>query len=117
MNKTLFIFSSVFFVLFATAARVVAVEAGDKGAPIVFMSDFGTLDDGVAIVKGVILSLYPKAQVIDLTHQVPAFSVHDAGRFIFNTAPHFPTGTVFLTLVDGNSGRNFGGSRKPIVLK
>ncbi len=82
-------------------------------APIVFTSDFGTQDDGVAIVKGIILSVEPTVKIVDMTHEVPAFSVRDAGRFVANTAPHFPKGTVFLTLVD----RNVGGVRKPIVMK
>lgn len=94
---------------------LVAVFSSFAGAmaPIVFTSDFGTADDGVAIVKGVILTREPSANVIDLTHQIPAFSVRDAGRFVANTSPHYPPGTVFLTLVD----RGGAGPRKPIVMK
>ena len=101
------------YILLALNCLNIAQAKEIKLAPIVFTSDFGTQDDGVAIVKGVILSIEPQAIIIDLTHQVPAFSVRDAGRFVANTAPHYPTGAVFLTLVD----RNIGGTRKPIVLK
>lgn len=86
---------------------------GEIGPPIVFMSDFGTDGEGVAIVKGVILGVSPLSRVIDLTHQVPAFSVKDGARFLQNTAAYFPPGTVFLTLID----RHSSGPRRGIVLK
>lgn len=96
----------------SSPSRFPASESG-RPSPIVFMSDFGTDGDGVAIVKGIILGLSPEAKVVDLTHQVPAFSVKEAARLLHNTAAAFPKGTVFLSLVD----RHSQGPRRGIVLK
>jgi SAM hydroxide adenosyltransferase N-terminal domain len=40
-------------------------------ATIVFMTDFGTVDDSVPICKGVMYSIMPDVRIVDLTHQVP----------------------------------------------
>lgn len=106
-TKTLLLFPLFFLSAFLWG------DAPSVPNPIVFTSDFGTQDDGVAIVKGIILTIEPQAKIVDLTHSVPAFSVRDAGRFVANTAPHFPKGSVFLTLVD----RNVGAPKKPIVMR
>ena len=54
---------------------------------IVFMSDFGTTDDSVAICKGVMMGIEPNARIIDITHQVNPFSIFDGARFLAGTAP------------------------------
>ena len=61
--------------------------ARDSHAPIiVFMTDYGTVDDAVAICKGVMLSIAPDARIIDLTHQVTAYSIADGARYLARTA-------------------------------
>ena len=51
---------------------------------ITLLTDFGTSDYFVPAVKGVILTLNPQAQVVDLTHDIPAQDVH-AGAFTLGT--------------------------------
>ena len=68
--------------------------------PVVFLSDFGTGDDAVAAVKGVMLGIDPRLQVIDLTHQVRPYAIADGARLLADTAPYYPKGTVFLAVVD-----------------
>ena len=80
---------------------------------IVFMSDFGTSDDSVAICKGVIYKILPEALIIDLTHQVNPYSIQDAARFLAGTATYYPPGTVFLAVVDPG----VGSTRKPVIVK
>ena len=80
---------------------------------LVFMSDFGVLDDSVAICKGVMLSLDPQLRIVDLTHQVTPYSVLDGARFLFGAAPYYPAGTVFVAVVDPG----VGSSRRAIVVK
>lgn len=80
---------------------------------IVFISDFGTVDDSVAICKGVILQIAPDTQVIDLTHEVTPYSIQDAARFLEGTTAYYPAGTVFLAVVDPG----VGSTRKPIIVK
>ncbi len=80
---------------------------------IVFMTDFGTVDDSVAICKGVMLQITPEAEIIDLTHEVTPYSIEDAGRFLAGTTPYYPAGTVFLSVIDPG----VGSARKPIIVK
>jgi S-adenosylmethionine hydrolase len=86
----------------------------DIGRPtIVFMTDFGTANDAVAICKGVIYSIAPDARVIDLTHQVTPFSIDEGARFLSGATPYYQPGTVFLVVVDPGVGT----SRKAIIVK
>jgi S-adenosylmethionine hydrolase len=68
------------------------------------MTDFGTLDDAVAVCKGVIKSIAPEAEIIDLTHQVTPFSIGEGARLLARTSQYYPRGTIFLTVVDPGVG-------------
>jgi len=81
--------------------------------PVVFLSDFGTGDEAVAAVKGVMLGIDPRLQVIDLTHQVHPYAIADGARLLADTAPFYPKGTVFLAVIDPG----VGGTRKPMVAR
>ena len=81
--------------------------------PVVFLSDFGTADEAVAAVKGVMLGIDPRLQVIDLTHQVRPYAIADGARLLADTAPFYPKGTVFLAVIDPG----VGGTRKPMVAR
>jgi S-adenosylmethionine hydrolase len=80
---------------------------------LVFMTDFGQRDDSVAICKGVMLGLEPRLRIIDLSHDVEPYSVLDGARFLAGTAPYYPAGTVFVTVIDPG----VGSERRPIVAK
>src|SRR5438067_4311375 len=67
---------------------------------LVFMTDFGTVDDSVAICKGVMLGIDPELKIIDLTHQVTPYSILDGARFLAGAAPYYGTGTVFVVVID-----------------
>ena len=82
-------------------------------ATVVFLSDFGTRDDAVAICKGVMLQIAPSVRVIDLTHEVTPYSVADGARLLADTAEHYPAGTVFLAVIDPGVGSD----RKPMVAR
>jgi S-adenosylmethionine hydrolase len=80
---------------------------------VVFMTDFGIVDDSVALCKGVMYGIVPNLRIVDLTHQVIAFSIADGARFLFGASPYFPSGTVFVAVVDPT----VGSTRKAIVVK
>ena len=71
---------------------------------IVFMTDFGTANDAVAICKAVILGIAPDAPIMDITHQVTPFSIEEGSRFLAGVTPYYPSGTVFLVVVDNGVG-------------
>jgi len=80
---------------------------------IVFMTDFGTANDAVAICKAVILRIDPGVRIMDITHQVTPFSIPEGARFLAGVTPYYPGGTVFLVVVDPGVGT----ARKAIVVK
>jgi hypothetical protein len=80
---------------------------------IVFMTDFGVIDDAVAICKGVMIGIAPEAEIIDLTHQVTPFSISEGARLLGRTAQYYPSGTVFVTVIDPGVGT----SRKSVIVK
>jgi S-adenosylmethionine hydrolase len=80
---------------------------------IVFMTDFGTANDSVAICKAVIAGIAPDARIMDITHQVTPFSIEEASRFLYGVTPYYPSGTVFLAVVDPGVGT----SRKAVIVK
>ena len=71
---------------------------------IVFMTDFGTANDAVAICKAVMLGIAPDARIMDITHQVTPFSIEEASRFLTGVTPYYPAGTVFVAVIDPGVG-------------
>ena len=89
-----------------------ASEVAQKYPPtIVFMSDFGVVDDSVALCRGVMYSVMPDVRIVDLTHEVTPFSILDGARFLYGATPYYPAGTVFVVVVDPG----VGSTRKAIV--
>lgn len=98
----------------AACTNAFAVDYAAKAPPtIVFMSDFGVVDDSVALCKGVMYSIAPDLRIVDLTHQVTPFSILDGARFLYGTTPYFPAGTVFVVVIDPG----VGSMRKAIIVK
>jgi S-adenosylmethionine hydrolase len=85
----------------------------DSRPTIVFMTDFGSANDAVAICKAVMLGIAPDARIMDITHQVTPFSIEEAARFLEAVTPYYPEGTVFVAVIDPGVGT----SRKAIVVK
>jgi hypothetical protein len=91
-----------------------AAQAAQKyPQTIVFMTDFGLLDDSVAICRGVMYGIMPDVRIVDLTHQVTPFSIFDGARYLYGATPYFPAGTVFVVVVDPT----VGSTRKAIVAR
>ena len=71
---------------------------------ISILTDFGTHDPFVGIMKGVIQSIAPGATTIDLTHELPPGDIQRAAVTLWQSLPYFPKGTVFLVVVDPGVG-------------
>jgi len=91
-----------------------ASETAQKYPPtIVFMTDFGVVDDSVALCRGVMYGIMPDVRIVDLTHEVTPFSIRDGARFLYGATPYFPAGTVFVVVIDPT----VGSTRKAIVAR
>ncbi len=103
----------LFSFLIATAVCGAAQAAPAQSPRLVFMTDFGVLDDSVAICKGVMYSIDPDLRIVDLTHQVTPYSILDGARYLFGATPYYPAGTVFVVVIDPG----VGSSRKAVTVK
>jgi S-adenosylmethionine hydrolase len=71
---------------------------------ITLLTDFGTRDEYVGVMKGVIAGINPDVRIVDISHHIdPQDIVH--GAFILAAAaPYFPDGTVHVAVVDPGVG-------------
>ena len=101
-----------FFVL-VSLSLVHAQQSATYPPTIVFMTDFGVVDDSVAICRGVMYSIMPTVRIVDLSHQVTPFSILDGARYLYGATPYFPAGTVFTVVIDPG----VGSTRKAVIIK
>ena len=71
---------------------------------ISLLSDFGLDDEYVGVMKGVILSIYSKAVIVDITHHVPPHDIRRAAFLLKSAYPYFPTGSIHVAVVDPGVG-------------
>lgn len=82
--------------------------------PIVTLTtDFGEKDYFVASMKGVILSIAPNAEIVDVTHQISAFEIAEAAFVIDQASRCFPKKTIHVVVVDPG----VGSARRPILVQ
>jgi S-adenosylmethionine hydrolase len=110
--------AAALFGVICCSTRAQQEPAGSRqtrsGRPtIVFMTDFGTANDAVAICRAVIFGIAPEVRITDITHQVTPFQIEEAARFLAGVTPYYPAGTIFLVVVDPGVGT----SRKAVVVK
>jgi S-adenosyl-L-methionine hydrolase (adenosine-forming) len=79
---------------------------------VCFLTDFGLADDFVGTCHGVIKRIAPAAEIIDVTHGIPAQAVLQGALVLANTLPYMPVG-VHLAVVDPG----VGGSRRALALR
>jgi S-adenosylmethionine hydrolase len=71
---------------------------------ITLLTDFGLADYFVPAVKGAILSIYPTAQLVDITHDIVAHDVESAAFTLGACYRDFPAGAIHLAVVDPGVG-------------
>jgi S-adenosylmethionine hydrolase len=77
---------------------------------ITFLTDFGP--SAPAVCRGVMFGIAPDANIIDVSHQVPRYSIRDgAGTLVF-ALPHMPVG-IHVAVVDPGVGTD----RLPVAIR
>ncbi|MYI74064.1 MAG: SAM-dependent chlorinase/fluorinase [Acidobacteria bacterium] len=71
---------------------------------VALLSDFGFRDHYVGAMKGVVLNICPEATLVDISHEIPAHDVLTAALELAAAYRYFPTGSVFLVVVDPGVG-------------
>jgi S-adenosylmethionine hydrolase len=95
------------------AAPALSAEAPETNGIIVYQSDFGLKDGAVSAMRGVAVSVDPTLRLEDLTHEIPAFDIWQGAYRLNTTAPYWPSGTVFVSVIDPGVGTE----RRSVVLK
>lgn len=82
--------------------------------PIVcLLTDFGLRDGYVAAIKGVIYSIAPDVNIIDISHEIDPFSISSGAYVLYSVVPYFPPDTVFVAVVDPGVGTD----RRGIIIR
>jgi S-adenosylmethionine hydrolase len=71
---------------------------------ITLTTDFGEGSSYVAQMKGVILSLCPEAEIIDISHAIRPQDVRQGAIVLADATPRFPAGTIHVAVVDPGVG-------------
>jgi S-adenosylmethionine hydrolase len=82
--------------------------------PIVtFTTDFGSRDHFAGVMKGVIASINPEANVIDISHEVAPFEITHGAFLLAQSYRYFPPKTIHVAIVDPG----VGSARRPILIE
>jgi hypothetical protein len=77
---------------------------------ITLTTDFGTRDWFVGTMKAVILGIHPRANVVDITHEIPPGDIRAGAFAVMASCRYFPKGTVHVAVVDPGVG-----SQRPAI--
>jgi S-adenosylmethionine hydrolase len=79
---------------------------------ITLTTDYGTSDHFVGVIKGVILSINPDVEIVDISHQILAHDILDGTLTIGQAYKYFPPKTIHVVVVDPG----VGSSRRPSLV-
>ena len=68
------------------------------------LTDFGTRDHYAGTMKAVVLGICADVTLVDLSHDIPPHDVLTAALELAASYKYFPTGTIFLVVVDPGVG-------------
>lgn len=84
-----------------------------KANTIALLTDFGLRDPYAGVMKGVIAHINPEAHIIDITHDIQPQNIAQASFILKKTYCYFPSGTIFVCVVDPG----VGSTRKALAVK
>jgi S-adenosyl-L-methionine hydrolase (adenosine-forming) len=70
---------------------------------VTLLTDYGRDDDFAGVCHGVIRSIHPEAQIVDITHGIERYAVRQGAIVLGNTLPYMPAG-VHVAIVDPQVG-------------
>ena len=72
-------------------------------AIITLTTDFGLKDHFVAVLKGSIYTELPEAKIVDISHDISPFNIHECAYMLENSYKSFPEGTIHIVGVDSEA--------------
>lgn len=79
-----------------------------SGNIVALLSDFGSKDAYVGVMKAVILGVDPSLTIVDLCHEIPPHDLLSASYVLYSAWDYFPDGSVFCAVVDPGVGSGRG---------
>lgn len=84
-----------------------------KSGLITLTTDFGTRDNYVGSLRGVIHAINPKVTIADISHDIPSYDIVHGAYVLGTTYALFPKGTIHVAVVDPG----VGSERLPILIE
>lgn len=89
----------------ATSSKSTPARKGAVAPPLItLLTDFGSRDAYAAIMKGVILGIAPRANVVDLCHEITPYQIPEAGFTLGQSFRYFPKGAIHVVVIDPGVG-------------
>jgi S-adenosylmethionine hydrolase len=80
---------------------------------ITLITDFGTADQFVGSMKGVILKINPEAEIVDISHEIAPYDLFDAAYTLAQSYHFFPRHSIHVVVVDPGVGT----TRRPVLAR
>jgi len=80
---------------------------------ITLTTDFGLRSGFAGVMQGVIYSLAPQVQIVDITHFISPQDIREGGYTLSRAVPFFPKGTIHVYVVDPGVGT----MRRPLAAR
>lgn len=71
---------------------------------VALYTDFGHRDVYAGVLRGILRTLAPESEVVDICHEVPSGDRHAAAFMLLSAVPYLPRGTIHLCVVDPGVG-------------
>jgi S-adenosylmethionine hydrolase len=79
----------------------------DSSPPIITLTtDFGRQDGYVGAMQGVILSICPPTQLVNISHDIPPQDIRAAAFVLYQAFSYYPAHTIHCVVVDPGVGSN-----------
>jgi S-adenosylmethionine hydrolase len=85
---------------------------GRRYETVTLLTDFGTTDEFVGVMKSVLRDLAPHAVAVDLTHEITPFDVRAGSLALARAASYLPDGVVVAVVDPG-----VGTARRPVAIE
>ncbi len=79
-------------------------EESDAQPIVTLLTDFGSDEHYVGVMKGVVMAVNPVARIVDISHSVKPYDVKAASLILDSSAHYFPRGTIHVAVVDPGVG-------------
>ncbi len=101
------------FLFMIVTSSVPPTMGAQPNGLIIMITDFGVKDFYVGAMKGAMYKIFPQAKIDEISHEISKFNIKEGAYTLAKAAPEFPTGTVFVGVIDPGVGTQ----RKPIAMK